>query len=69
MIQELYRKEYGKLVTVLCSRFGITHIDDAEDIVSDTFLSAAETWGMNGMPSNPVAWLYAVARNNALNYL
>jgi RNA polymerase sigma-70 factor (ECF subfamily) len=69
MIQELYRKEYGKMVTVLCSRFGITHIDDAEDIVSDTFLSAAETWGMNGMPSNPVAWLYAVARNNALNYL
>lgn len=69
MIQELYRKEYGKMVTVLCSRFGITHIDEAEDIVSDTFLSAAETWGMNGMPSNPVAWLYAVARNNALNYL
>lgn len=69
MIQELYRKEYGKMVTVLCSRFGITYIDEAEDIVSDTFLSAAETWGMNGMPSNPVAWLYAVARNNALNYL
>jgi RNA polymerase sigma-70 factor (ECF subfamily) len=44
-------------------------MDAAEDIVSDTFLSAAETWGMSGMPSNPVAWLYAVARNNALNYL
>jgi len=69
MIQELYRKEYGRMVTVLCSRFGIAYIDEAEDIVSDTFLSAAETWGMNGVPSNPVAWLYAVARNNALNYL
>ncbi|MBN9386032.1 MAG: sigma-70 family RNA polymerase sigma factor [Chitinophagaceae bacterium] len=69
MIQELYRKEYGKMVTVICSRFGIAYIDEAEDIVSDTFLSAAETWGMNGIPSNPVAWLYAVARNNALNYL
>ncbi|HVW59357.1 MAG TPA: sigma-70 family RNA polymerase sigma factor, partial [Puia sp.] len=59
----------GRMVTVLCSRFGIAYIDEAEDIVSDTFLSAAETWGMNGVPSNPVAWLYAVARNNALNYL
>lgn len=57
------------MVTVLCNRFGLAYMDAAEDIVSDTFLSAAETWGMSGMPSNPVAWLYAVARNNALNYL
>jgi len=69
MIQELYRKEYGKMVTVLCNRFGLAHMDAAEDIVSDTFLSAAESWGMSGVPSNPVAWLYAVAKNNALNYL
>src|ERR1041385_8046575 len=69
MIQELYRQEYGKMVTVLCNRFGLAYMDAAEDIVSDTFLSAAETWGMSGIPSNPVAWLYAVARNNALNLL
>ncbi|MDO6431723.1 sigma-70 family RNA polymerase sigma factor [Flavitalea sp. BT771] len=69
LIPDLYRKEYGKMVTVLCSRFGMAYMDIAEDIVSDTFLSAAETWGMKGVPSNPVAWLYAVARNNALNYL
>jgi len=69
LIPELYRKEYGKMVTVLCSRFGMAYMDIAEDIVSDTFLSAAETWGMKGVPSNPVAWLYTVARNNALNYL
>ncbi|HVU55766.1 MAG TPA: sigma-70 family RNA polymerase sigma factor [Puia sp.] len=69
LIPELYRKEYGKMVTVLCSRFGIAYMDVAEDIVSDTFLSAAETWGLRGVPSNPVSWLYAVARNNALNSL
>jgi RNA polymerase sigma factor (sigma-70 family) len=69
LIPELYRKEYGKMVTVLCSRFGIAYMDIAEDIVSDTFLSAAETWGLKGVPSNPVSWLYAVARNNALNFL
>ncbi len=69
LIPDLYRKEYGKMVTVLCSRFGIAYMDIAEDIVSDTFLSAAETWGLKGVPSSPVSWLYAVARNNALNCL
>ena len=57
------------MVSLLCNRFGIDQIDSAEDIISETFLSAAETWGMKGIPDNPVAWLYAVARNNALNGL
>jgi len=57
------------MVALLCRRFGIDQIDTAEDIVSETFLSAAETWGMKGIPADPVAWLYAVARNNMLNGL
>ncbi|PSL43845.1 RNA polymerase sigma-70 factor (ECF subfamily) [Chitinophaga niastensis] len=69
LIPELYRKEYSKMVTVLCSRLGITFIEAAEDIVSDTFLTAAETWGMKGVPENPAAWLYTVAKNKAINYL
>src|SRR5579859_7355366 len=67
LIPQLYRQEYSKMVSLLCNRFGIDQMDAAEDIVSETFLSAAETWGMKGIPDNPVAWLYAVARNNALN--
>jgi len=69
MIEELYRKEYGKMVTVLCSRFGMAFMETAEDIVSEAFLSAAETWGQKGVPPNPAAWLYTVARNSALNRL
>lgn len=69
LIPQLYRQEYSKMVSLLCNRFGIDQIDAAEDIVSETFLSAAETWGLNGIPDDPVAWLYAVARNNALNGL
>ncbi|HVS95742.1 MAG TPA: sigma-70 family RNA polymerase sigma factor [Puia sp.] len=69
LIPELYRAEYGKMVAVLCSRFGIGFMDEAADIVSETFLTAAETWGMKGMPANPAAWLYTVAKNNALNSL
>ena len=67
LIPELYRAEYGKIVAVLCSRFGLGFMDEAADIVSETFLTAAETWGMKGVPVNPAAWLYAVAKNNAIN--
>lgn len=57
------------MVSLLCNRFGMNQMDAAEDIVSETFLSAAETWGLKGVPDDPVAWLYKVARNNALNGL
>jgi RNA polymerase sigma factor (sigma-70 family) len=57
------------MVALICSRFGIDQIDAAEDIVSETFLAAAETWGLKGVPDNPVGWLYRVARNNTLNGL
>lgn len=40
----------------------------AEDIVSDTFLIAAETWGLKGIPENPTAWLYTVAKNKARDH-
>jgi RNA polymerase sigma factor (sigma-70 family) len=69
IIPELYRREYGKMVAVLCSRFGIGFLEEAADIVSNTFLTAAEVWGTKGIPANPVAWLYTVARNSALNSL
>jgi RNA polymerase sigma-70 factor (ECF subfamily) len=39
----------------------------AEDIASDTFLAALETWTFKGIPENPTAWLYVVAKNKARN--
>jgi RNA polymerase sigma factor (sigma-70 family) len=69
LIPLLYRQEFSKMVSLICSRFGTEQIDAAEDIVSETFLAAAETWGLKGVPDNPVGWLYRVARNNALNGL
>ena len=69
LLPHLFRTEYSKIVSVLCKRFGIHQIEIAEDISSDTFLSAAQTWGINGLPPNPVAWLYRVAKNKAVNHL
>jgi RNA polymerase sigma factor (sigma-70 family) len=69
LIPHLFRTEYSKITAVLCRLFGFEHIEIAEDIASDTFLTASETWGINGLPDNPLAWLYGVAKNKAKNYL
>ena len=68
LIPHLFRTEFRKITAVLCKHFGIEHIEIAEDIASDTFLSAVETWTYKGLPVNPTAWLYAVAKNKAKNY-
>src|SRR6187402_45999 len=68
LIPHLFRTEFSKITAVLCKHFGIEHIEIAEDIASDTFLSAVETWTYKGLPANPTAWLYTVARNKAKNY-
>ena len=62
-LAQLFREEYSKLVAVLCKSFGLKNIQLAEDIVSDTFITAVETWGKKGLPDNPTAWLYTVAKN------
>jgi len=69
LIPHLFRTEYRKIISVLCRLFGIDHIEIAEDIVSDTFLLASELWGLKGLPDNPTAWLYAVAKNKTKDFL
>ena len=69
LIPHLFRSEFRKITSVLCKRFGIEHIEIAEDITGETFLSALETWPYKGIPDNPVAWLYTVAKNKTRNYL
>ncbi len=69
LIPHLFRTEYRKIVSVLSKRFGFDQIETAEDIASDTFLTAAQTWSMKGIPPEPIAWLYTVAKNKARNHL
>jgi RNA polymerase sigma factor (sigma-70 family) len=69
LLPHLFRTEFSKITAVLCKLFGIQHIETAEDIASDTFLQALETWTYKGIPENPTAWLYTVAKNKAKNHL
>ena len=57
------------MTAVLCHQFGLDQIGLAEDIVSDTFSDALESWPHRGIPANPTAWLYRVAKNKTINIL
>lgn len=67
-LPHLFRTEYAKMVAVLCRHFGLKQIEVAEDIASDTFLKASEVWALDGLPPDPTAWLYAVAKNRTRDY-
>jgi len=66
LIQNLFRQEFAKMVAVISKMYGLQYIETAEDIVSETFLQATGSWLQKGIPPNPTAWLYAVAKQKTL---
>jgi RNA polymerase sigma-70 factor (ECF subfamily) len=69
LIPHLFRTEFSKITAVLTKVFGFEHVAVAEDIAGDTFIAALKTWPYKGVPKNPQAWLYNVAKNKAKNYM
>ncbi|MDN5286106.1 MAG: putative sigma-70 factor, subfamily [Mucilaginibacter sp.] len=68
-LRQLFRREQAKMTSVLFRHFSLQHMEVAEDMVSETFLKATESWRITGIPENPEAWLYVVAKNKAKDYL
>jgi RNA polymerase sigma-70 factor (ECF subfamily) len=68
VLPNLFKAERRKIISELRYLFAI-EIEVVEDLVSDTFLSAAEFWRNHGLPQNPTAWLHTVAKNKARNHL
>jgi len=56
-------------VTVLARRVGVRHLELVEDAVQAALMSALATWTARGLPSDPGAWLYSVARNQLIGEL
>lgn len=65
ILSDLFRREQVKMTAVLCRHFGIKDLDLVEDVIAETFLKATELWPQSGIPENPSAWLYVVAKNIA----
>lgn len=67
LVEHFFRHESGKMIAVLTGLFGTDHILLAEDLVQETLIEAIKSWTYKGIPENPEAWLYTVAKNKALN--
>jgi len=68
VFETLFRHQSAKLVAALLRVLGIGRLSAAEDIVQDTLVAALQTWRF-GMPRDPTAWLFSVARNRARDLL
>lgn len=69
IVEDLFRTEYGKLVSGLTRFFGSGNIQLAEDIIQETLIAALDHWSITQIPDNPTGWLVQVAKRKALNEL
>src|SRR5689334_20230376 len=69
LLGHLFRSESGKMVSVLTRLLGFNNFQTAEDIVQDTLLKAMSAWKFQGVPENPSAWMYTVAKRKAIDVL
>lgn len=69
LVDHLFRRSAGQMVATLTRAFGAAHLDVAEEVVQDALLTALAQWPYTGIPANPTAWLFRVARNRALDQL
>jgi RNA polymerase sigma-70 factor (ECF subfamily) len=63
-----FRRELGRLVSILSRRFGLHRMELCEDAVQTALLQATQSWSTT-LPDDPGAWLYRVAHNHVLSEL
>jgi RNA polymerase sigma-70 factor (ECF subfamily) len=59
------RRSYGKLIAFLAAR--TSDVAAAEDALSEAFAAALGDWPAHGIPNQPEAWLFTVARRKAVD--
>ena len=57
------------MVAVLTKYLSAGNMELAEDVVQDTLFKALQIWKIKGVPDNPTAWLYRVAKNRLVDLL
>src|SRR5580698_9242834 len=69
LLEHLFRRQSGRLVSCLVRLVGSQHLQLAEDAVQEAMLRAAQRWPFEGVPEKPEGWLYRVAHNYAISAL
>jgi RNA polymerase sigma-70 factor, ECF subfamily len=67
VVAEVSRSDWGRIVGALIRITGDWTL--AEDSTQDAFATALLRWPVDGIPSNPAAWLTTTARNRAIDRL
>jgi RNA polymerase sigma-70 factor, ECF subfamily len=69
LVDHLFRRSAGQMVAALTRVLGPARLDVAEEAVQDALVRALELWPHGGVPADPQAWLFRVARNRAFDVL
>ncbi len=69
LVDDLFRHRYGRMVASLCRVLSPRRIELVEDVVQEALVRALRSWPAEGVPDNPEAWVFRVARNLALDNL
>jgi len=67
LVDHLFRHSAGRIVSSLTRVFGPGDLELVEDAVQEALEKALTHWPFRGIPENPGGWLFAVARNAALD--
>jgi RNA polymerase sigma-70 factor (ECF subfamily) len=65
LIESIVRRSYGRLLAMLSVRSG--DLASAEDALATAFETALKNWTEQGVPTNPEAWLFTVARRQLID--
>ena len=68
LIDDLFRRESGRLVSALTRLLGPSHLALAEDVVQDALMTAMQAWRFE-VPRDPKAWILQVAKHRALDVI
>jgi predicted RNA polymerase sigma factor len=53
LLEHLFRREAGRIVSWLVGLLGSHHLQLAEDAAQESMLRAAQTWPFQGIPEKP----------------
>ena len=69
LVEHLFRRQSAQMVATLTRLLGAERLSVAEESVQDALVTALQQWPFGGIPHDPAAWLYQVARNRAFDRL
>ena len=66
-IERLYHEEFGRILATVIRLVG--DFDLAEEATQEAFAAALAQWPLDGVPTNPRAWVVSTARHKAIDRL